>query len=142
MKFEFLVPGPPRGKGRPRFTKTGMAYTDDKTAAYENLVRLAFQAESQGAPPLTGPVSLSIIAYMPIPSSLSDKRKRAMVGKPHTKKSDADNIAKAVNDGLNGVAYADDSQIWMLIVRKVYSETPRLEVTIEETEGADHAANP
>jgi len=138
----FTVIGIPRSKGRPRFSSKGHAYTDDKTAAYENLVRLAFQAEAQGVPPLTGPVLLSIVAYMPIPSSLSDKRKRALIGKPHAKKPDADNVAKAVQDGCNGVAYVDDSQIWMLIVRKVYSETPRLEVTIEETEDANNASNP
>lgn len=120
MRIEFIVPGPPRGKGRPRFSSKGHTYTDDKTAAYECLVRLAFQAISCGAPPLTGPVSLSIVAYMPIPASLSDKRKRELAGKPHTKKPDSSNIQKSVEDGLCGVAYPDDSAIWETTFRKVY----------------------
>nr|DAQ86101.1 MAG TPA: Endodeoxyribonuclease RusA [Caudoviricetes sp.] len=45
---------------------------------------------------------------------------------------DADNIAKAVLDGLNGVVYADDKQIVELKVIKAYAEVPRVEVTIEE----------
>ena len=39
----FQVPGEPVGKGRPRFTRQGRAYTPAKTAKYENLVSLAFQ---------------------------------------------------------------------------------------------------
>ena len=136
MRIDFCVPGVPRGKQRPRFTRTGHAYTPDQTAAYECLVRLAYQSIACGVLPMTGPISLSIIAYMPIPASLSDKRKRALVGKPHTKKPDCSNILKSVEDGLNGVAYADDSQIWKLTMHKVYGEVPGLEVAIEETEDA------
>ena len=44
MKVEFFVPEI-RGKGRPRFTRNGHAFTDEKTRNYENLVKLlAMQA--------------------------------------------------------------------------------------------------
>ena len=37
--IEFVIPGEPRGKGRPRFSKSGHAYTPSETVAYEKLVR-------------------------------------------------------------------------------------------------------
>jgi len=47
-----------------------------------------------------------------------------------TKKPDADNIAKIILDGCNGILYKDDSQIVKLISEKKYSENPRVEVEI------------
>lgn len=38
MGLIFEVPGEPRGKGRPRFTKDGHAYTDSETRAYEKKI--------------------------------------------------------------------------------------------------------
>ena len=48
---------------------------------------------------------------------------------------DADNVAKAILDALNGHAYNDDSAIALLTVRK-YQTTgaSRVEVVIEEVE--------
>ena len=39
MRIQFTVPGVPVGKGRPRFTRGGHAYTPEKTAAFEEKVR-------------------------------------------------------------------------------------------------------
>lgn len=50
------------------------------------------------------------------------------------KKPDIDNIAKAVLDALNSVAYRDDTQIVELQIRKQYSEKPRLEICMEKLE--------
>ena len=117
----FTVPGVPRGKGRPRAARRGAHIamdTDDKTAAYENLVRLAYIQAGGGM--LGGAIELGVIAYMPVPESWSKTKKRAAYGAPHLGKPDASNIQKAVEDGLNGVAYADDSAIWMTTTQKVY----------------------
>lgn len=59
----------------------------------------------------------------------------ALDGTPHIKRPDADNVAKAILDALNGHAYNDDSAIALLTVRK-YQTTgaSRVEVTIEEAE--------
>ena len=35
IKVEIEVSGQPQGKGRPRFTRNGRAYTPDKTREYE-----------------------------------------------------------------------------------------------------------
>ena len=48
-----------------------------------------------------------------------------------TKKPDLDNLVKALGDGMNGVVFADDSQIAQNgICRKVYGDTPGVTVTI------------
>ena len=67
-----------------------------------------------------------------VPESYSEKKKRELVGKPYTKKPDADNLAKAILDALNGMAYPDDAQIVNLKVRKWYGETDMVHVLIEE----------
>ena len=43
-----------------------------------------------------------------------------------------DNVAKAVLDAINGVAWHDDSQVAELIVRKSYGTAVATEVTIAE----------
>lgn len=52
----------------------------------------------------------------------------------HIKKPDLDNMAKSVLDALNGLAYIDDSQIYSLTLFKTYSEQPRTELMLEESE--------
>lgn len=138
--YIFRVVGDPVGKGRPRFnTKTGRAYTPDKTAHYENLVKISFQNAYPKHDLITGAIDLTILAYFSIPRSWSKKRQNlALDGKIHkTSSPDADNITKAICDGLNKVAWKDDSQIIALKVYKEYSDTPRVDVIINALEEAD-----
>ena len=51
------------------------------------------------------------------------------------KKPDMDNIVKVVADALNGVAYHDDTQIVMVVAKKVYSSLEGLDITVEEYKG-------
>ena len=44
--------------------------------------------------------------------------KREKIPSPNLVKPDVDNIAKAVLDALNGIAYDDDSQVVELTVKK------------------------
>lgn len=128
--ISFYVQGNPQGKGRPRVTKYG-TYTPEKTKEYEQLVRWSWKAQS-GEVIANRPIVARITAYMPIPKSTSKKKQAAMIGTPHTKKPDADNIAKAVLDALNGYAYTDDSSVCVLLVKKVYGVHPCVSVEIEE----------
>ena len=135
MTFQFEIPGEPRGKGRPRFARAGnyvKTYTDDETAAYENLVRVYYKKDGGQMFPREVALCLSVSVYMRIPESASKKRKALMLAdeiRP-AKKPDADNILKAILDGLNTVAYHDDAQIVDIIVRKFYSDKPRCVVSI------------
>lgn len=134
--FKFTIPGAPTGKARPKFTRNGHTYTPDKTVNYENMVKLSFRQAYPGAEPYACgvPLMVTITAYFKIPASASKKKKELMLEdkvKPSVK-PDWDNIGKIVCDALNGIAYYDDSQIVTATVDKIYSNTPSVEVLIEE----------
>lgn len=127
----FTVPAAPRGKGRPRVTRGGRhSYTPDATAAFESVVALA-AAGAMGSR-WEGPVFVTIWAVFPRPKRLRRKADPAGLVK-HPVKPDADNVAKAVLDGL--AAWFDDAQVTDLTVRKRYAEldgAPRVEVEVTE----------
>lgn len=138
MVIRFKIPGPPKGKGRPRFARVGnfvRTYTPKETESYENLVRSEFVRAHMG-PPEQGPVSVSIGAYFPIPKSWSKKRIEAHGCNPEpvTTKPDLDNIIKIICDALNQIAYRDDSQIFQVSCRKYYSLMPEtvVELTVKD----------
>ena len=130
----FFVPGKPQGKGRPRFTKAGHAYTPQKTVDYETLIAAEYCRLQK---PMTNfekmaNVEIEIQAWFPIPKSDSKKEKaRKLSGQilPRTK-PDLDNITKAVLDALNGVAYYDDKQVVKVTASKIYGDQPGLLCTV------------
>lgn len=133
--LSFVVPGDPRGKGRPRASRQGGVFrlhTDDKTAAYENLVKLAARNALGSAEPLDGPLHASIGVFVTPPASASKKARAAMIaGELHpTKRPDLDNVVKAVLDGCNGVAFRDDALIVTLSASKAYANTAGVSVMI------------
>ena len=137
MAVEFFVPGQPVGKGRPRATvRAGRArlYTPAKTEKYEARVALFAQQAMAGRPVMAGPVALSVTALFPIPPSWPKKRQAAARAgtEQHTKRPDADNCAKAILDGLNGVVWKDDSQVVTLSIEKRYSDRPGVLVMVME----------
>lgn len=135
--MRFIVKGKPRGKGRPRTTTIAghpHIYTDGKTRAYEAEIRSAFVAA--GGIMLTGPVVLRVRAEYAIPvSATARKRVEMLSGKAMPiVHPDLDNVLKAVQDALNGVAYKDDSQIVSIDAEKVYAEQPSLKIEVTERE--------
>lgn len=119
----------PRGKGRPRFTRAGFAYTDPKTRSYEALLRDTAMWTMGAKAPLEGPLHVHVTAFMPIPKSMSEGKKveaRAGHFLPTTK-PDADNILKTL-DAFNGIVWKDDAQIVEATVVKRYSSSPALVV--------------
>ena len=135
MKVKFTVLGEPRGKQRPRMTKTGHTYTPTETVQYENLVRLEYSRQCHDFIfEDRTPLDARITAYYSIPKSTSAKKRQAMIEhriRP-IKKVDCDNLVKIVLDSLNGIAYRDDVQVVDCQVRKFYSDRPRVVVTLQE----------
>lgn len=141
QSITFFVPGQPVAKGRPiagrGFGGRTTLRTPEKTVAYEGLVAHACAQAMEGAPPFSGPLELSLQINVQIPASWSKKRQQAAQDGDiaPTKKPDLDNIVKALCDGMNGVAYADDAQIVQMSVRKVYSTTPGAHVVVRGLHG-------
>jgi len=133
---KFIVPGEVRGKMRPKASSFGghaKVYTPSKQIEYENWVRLCYQKAYPDAKPMEGPICARISVLMRVPKSASKKKHVAMLAgeiKP-TKKPDLDNCVKQL-DALNGVAFADDSQIVGIIANKQYAEDDSMCITLME----------
>lgn len=111
MITQLRINGKAVPKGRPRFTRTGRVYTPKTTTDWEKHVRKCWLYQ-QGDTQLAGKLS----AYVYIMGA-------------HSARKDVDNMAKSILDGLNGVAYHDDSQVQRLIVSKM-PEIKRDEVLV------------
>lgn len=137
MGLVFEVPGEVRGKGRPRFTKTGHTYTDSETKAYEQKI-IAYYRKALGGFrwPDGAFISVKVTAHYPIPKSATKAAVAAMQsGKMlPTRKPDIDNVLKIVLDALNGVAYKDDARVVCVEAEKVYSFTPKIVIEMKGSE--------
>lgn len=134
MQVRFTVDGPAHGKGRPRFTRTGHAYTDAKTKAYEHEIAVACKRAMMGALPTEKGVEVTLLIRVAPPASTSKKKVESMLQGIllPLKKPDIDNVFKAVADGCNGIAYADDKQIIGIDITKRYAASDGIDVTITE----------
>lgn len=135
----FTVPGKPQGKARPRFARIGnhvRTYTPKETVEYERRIREAFWAAAPSYVITGKPCGVIVMAYFPIPSSASKKKRWEMeMGfvRP-TVKPDGDNILKAVKDSLSGVFYIDDKQVVSESVQKYYAPEGCLKIVLYEVE--------
>jgi len=119
--MRIFIPGKPIAQPRAKVSTRGgfaRAYTERGHAVHacKQAIRLAYV--NAGGEVLEGPVSISIVCWFEQPKSHSKKRRQQ--AEPKTTKPDADNLAKAVLDALNGIAYNDDGQVCKLTVEKWY----------------------
>lgn len=135
MIYEFELKEKAIGKARPRFSyKMGRMYTPSATQKFEQKVKNAFLEKYRLEKLLEKPIKALIIVEFEPPKSLSKKKRLELIEEVinYTKKPDIDNIAKIVLDGLNGVAYKDDSQIYRLEIYKRYGYENKIIVKLEE----------
>lgn len=115
------------GAPRPRHMRNGHTYMPREYTAYKGRIAEAYRAAG-GADFGDMPVGVTIDIMRELPGS----RPKRVVSEPDTVRPDVDNVAKAVLDALNGVAYGDDSQVVSLSVLKCdRTRTPtRMRVTV------------
>lgn len=133
----FVIPGVPVAKGRPKFARRGnfvTTYTPEKTASYENLVKVKAEEAMNGRPMLEGAVAVVIWLYVTPPASWSQKKQRAAIDGAifPTSKPDVDNVVKGIFDACNDIVWRDDKQACDVIVRKRYAATARATVQVKE----------
>jgi Holliday junction resolvase RusA-like endonuclease len=125
----FEIPGKPFAKQRPRATRQGRVYTPKETVSFERTVgQIAMQHFPQ---PITGPIKVTIWATFEPAASWSAKKTAAVIGTYHTQRPDLDNIEKAILDGLNRIAFADDGQVAWVEKRKIWGPEAKTVVTVE-----------
>lgn len=119
-------------------------FTDKKTRTYENDLKDAGVEAMAGRVHLDEPISVMVLAYMPVPDSWSQKKRTSALAGDLVPETgiDLDNIVKMI-DGLNyhpprhkgdkerrPIIWRNDSQIVALQARKMYSDIPRLEIRV------------
>jgi Holliday junction resolvase RusA-like endonuclease len=168
-RVAFSIPGPPRGKDRPRgdprlIWERGkpraivVFRTPKETTEAETEVLRCFRAAHPRHKPFTGPVLIKFVAVFPIPTSWPKRlREAAARGTLYAvKKPDKDNIEKLIVDALtppkrkpgelvapspDGYAWVDDQQVMGGGIKR-YGSPARVDVTIESLEAPDVPATP
>jgi len=156
-ELRFFVPGHPAPGGSksafvPTNRQTGEPYRKNgriivnvtdaggkKTKAWrQEVAKAAFIAmKNADLAPFTGPVEMELLFHMPRPKS--HYRSDGVTLRPgcplqHVFKPDALKLGRAVEDGLTGICFADDSQVVKESLEKFYSDQPGAWVCIKEAE--------
>jgi Holliday junction resolvase RusA-like endonuclease len=105
--FYAVVDGDPWSKSRPRFTRRGRTYQPRDDEAAEQALK--WRLKAAGARPFPGNVMLVCRFY-----------------RANYQRIDADNLLKHVCDSANGILWADDSQVTLVLGEVLYdAEHPR-----------------
>ena len=132
MALTFTVPGEPVPQPRPRVSTRGgfaRAYVPAKHPVHAYRDAIATAARAAGAGVHGEPVSVVIDFVWERPKSHM-RKSGVKPDAPVLPRPDLDNTTKAVLDSLNGVAWADDSQVQRLVVEKSYGPEARTTVRI------------
>lgn len=133
--IEFEIKGKVKAKQSVKFGRNGIKYTPRDMVEYANLVKLSFinkYPDWNINNFADKPLKAEITVFMPVPQSYSKKKREQALSnqiRPIVK-PDCDNIAKNINDALNGIVYPDDKQIVSLTVNKFYSNCEYVTVKI------------
>jgi Holliday junction resolvase RusA-like endonuclease len=85
---------------------------------------IASAAKLAGCKPILDPIAITMRFRVKRPKSV--KRDYPTVA------PDLDKYIRGVNDGLTGVAFADDSQVVQIIASKEYADKPGVDIEISE----------
>ena len=107
----FTVPGRPRGKERPRMGRNGKFYTPRQTREYEETVAWFARAAYKEDP-----------TKLPVRLDLTIRSSKC--------KADTSNILKSIEDGMNGIVYADDNQIKEIHIIRTEADGEGVDVTV------------
>lgn len=109
-------------------------YTPSSTQNFEQKIKNAFLEKYNITELSDRPIKALIIVEIEPPKSISKKKRLELIEEviSYTKKPDIDNIAKIILDGLNGIAYKDDSQIYRLEIYKRYGYENKIIVKLED----------
>jgi Holliday junction resolvase RusA-like endonuclease len=144
MRFTIIFPPTHKARARHRTisTKDGRTfshtYPDPKTKVDTETLGFLL-LEHRPPEPLTTYIAMKVDAYLPIPKSMSKKRRQmALDGilRPD-KKPDIDNLEKQLLDQMRKKFFIDDCQIVDLHTRKLYGEPARWEIEVESLPGPE-----
>lgn len=143
------------GEARPAGSKRAFAHpatgkiivTDSSGKPGKDWRRAVADAAADAAPAevLTGPVAVTMSFYRRRPKSHHRTGKNAHLLRETapafpTTRPDVLKLARACEDAMTGIVYADDAQIVRQFLHKRYDERPRVEVVVEALDEAGDEA--
>lgn len=136
-KYQFAIPGVPMPLARPRFQRRGRfvhTYNPQAEAVEAFRSELRIVLPECFAPNL-GPLRAFLLFVMPVPKSISAKKRDRMLSGDirHAGRPDLDNLIKFVLDAANGLLFLDDSQIFEIFAQKRYGAAPCTMIGFEDT---------
>lgn len=124
MERTLWIDGPPVAMARPRACTVGKGVRVYNSQRKE-MDRLKWQLQSMwNSELINAPISIDVAFLMPIPKSTPKKIAEELIGVPHCKTPDIDNLLKHVLDGLVGSVITDDKLVYEITVSKMYSDEP------------------
>lgn len=129
--IKLTLPIAPVAWQRVQRTRHGVTFVPPKTRAFKAAVGVSASTQLVLPEPLVGPLSLSLRFVLTPPKR--PKHKEPIV------RPDLDNYVKGVMDALNGIVWADDSQIVETRARKLYAmdgSPARIELEVSELDAA------
>jgi Holliday junction resolvase RusA-like endonuclease len=137
MAFHIIIPGDPvtsTSQQKRAVSLPGRGIRFFKKPAYVKAEESLIFRFRQDAPdePIHGPIRCVIAFSFPFRKS-ETKARKALAFIAHDKRPDLDNMAKLYCDCLSKAGIIeDDAQIAELILRKVWTEIPSVEITVSE----------
>jgi len=137
VTISFTVHGLPVAQGSKRHVGNGVMVESSKNLKPWRAAIAAEAAAQAGGERIHGPVKVEAAFFFPRPKAhyVTGKNSKAVKHLAPiycSKRPDIDKLARALLDGLAGVALADDAQVCVLLARKFWGEPARAEVAIEE----------
>ena len=111
--ISFTVNG--KSVGKPRMTRRDQWIKRPCVLRYRDYCD-RIRSAAGSIPP--NPDKIQVVVYIAVPKSWSKKKKAEMDEKPHRSKPDADNLLKAVVDGM----FKEDSCIWSKLIEKFWCQ--------------------
>jgi crossover junction endodeoxyribonuclease RusA len=122
--IKFSVEGTPIQQGSMRHIGHGRMIHNKAVELAAWRADIASAAKLAGCKPILDPIAITMRFRVKRPKSV--KRDYPTVA------PDLDKYIRGVNDGLTGVAFADDSQVVQIIASKEYADTPGVDIEISE----------
>ena len=122
IHIEFFVAGEPIPQSRPRRNPTTGAFYSNATPAlkaWKEAISMTALSHKPNELVAETPIHIRLDFRLPLPKTIKGRRGKVEPwGRP-----DVDNLAKAVYDAIEGIIYANDSQITVAVVRKRWEVT-------------------
>ena len=139
QQINMILNTPPKAQMRARAKKSGKLismYKHENQIENEKIIKYLLKKYIPKEP-LKSVLKIQVFCYMPIPSGTSKKKRELMKTQAvyHTKKPDVDNLLKNILDCMTSLKFwKDDAQVAIVEGYKVYSDTPRWEIDLAETD--------